>query len=69
MVRVSGMACSSFIDEFVAKLYLELGRLEFNKRVVLVKMNDMISHLCERSVAMRVSEEWKNIVDVPADNE
>ena len=54
-------ACSSsFIDEFVSKLIVEMGMLEFNKLVKIENMNDFVAHLFERSTAMRIHQEWEN---------
>lgn len=49
---------SSFIDEFVAKMVIELGFINFNKIISLTGMNDTIKFLCERSLYMRIFEEW-----------
>lgn len=57
-------ACSSsFIDEFVAKLMVEMGFLEFNKLIRIVNMNKIVSHLCERSIAMRMHQSWQELID------
>lgn len=54
-------ACSSsFIDEFVSKLVVELGILEFNKLIKIENMNDFVSHLFERSTVMRMHQEWED---------
>ncbi len=54
-------ACSSsFIDEFVSKLIVEMGILDFNKLVKIENMNDFVSHLFERSTIMRMHQEWEN---------
>lgn len=54
-------ACSSsFIDEFVSKLIVEMGILDFNKLVKIENMNDFVSHLFERSTVMRMHQEWEN---------
>lgn len=54
-------ACSSsFIDEFVSKLIVEMGILEFNKLVKIENMNDFVAHLFERSTFMRMHQEWEN---------
>lgn len=53
---------SSFIDELIAKMILELGLVRFNQIVSLKEMNDTVRFLCERSSYMRIYEEWqKNI--------
>lgn len=54
-------ACSSsFIDEFVSKLIIEMGMLEFNKLVKIENMNEFVAHLFERSTVMRIHQEWEN---------
>lgn len=50
---------SSFIDEFVAKMFLQLGLLRFNQMIAIKGMNETVHYLCERSVYMRINEEWK----------
>ncbi len=54
---------SSFIDEFLCKLFLELGVLEFNKLIKIENMDDFIKHLFERSIYMRMHTEWENVSD------
>ena len=49
---------SSFIDELVAKLIIRYGIIRFNQLFAIRGMNETVSHLCERSVYMRISEEW-----------
>lgn len=57
-------ACSSsFIDEFIAKMMVEIGPLEFNKTIKIVNMNDIVSHLCERSILMRMHQSWQELTD------
>ncbi len=57
-------ACSSsFIDEFVAKLITEIGILKFNESVKIVNMNKTVSHLCERSVFMRIHQSWQDVME------
>ena len=53
---------SSFIDEMIAKLMLDLGLIRFNQVVSIKGMNDTIRFLCERSSYMRIYEEWKNSI-------
>ncbi len=61
-------ACSSsFIDEFVAKLMVEIGPLEFNKTIRIINMNKLVSHLCERSILMRMHQSWQEIIE-PIEN-
>lgn len=55
-------ACSSsFIDEFIAKMITEMGFLKFNELIKIENMNAMVSHLCERSIAMRTHDTWTEI--------
>ena len=49
---------SSFIDELVAKLIIEFGILEFMKIFVIINMNEDIRYLCNRSIYMRIHDEW-----------
>ena len=49
---------SSFIDEFIAKLSIELGPVKFNQLIVLHNMNEELVHLCNRAIAMRINKEW-----------
>lgn len=50
---------SSFIDEFIAKMVIEMGIINFNQIVLIKGMNDTVRHLCERSIYMRIFEEWR----------
>lgn len=55
-------ACSSsFIDELIAKMIIEIGFLKFNEYIKIENMNSMVSHLCERSIAMRTHTAWSEI--------
>ena len=49
---------SSFIDEFMAKLVLDLGFAKFNEAVRVTGMNERVTFLFERSLYMRISAEW-----------
>ena len=51
---------SSFIDELIAKLVLFLGFIDFNMLIKITGMNDTIKFLCERSLYMRIHDEWDN---------
>lgn len=51
---------SSFIDELVAKLFIMLGPVKFNEAIRLTNMNDTVKFLCERSLFMRIHDEWSN---------
>ena len=50
---------SSFIDEFIAKMVMEMGIVDFDRVVTITGMNDTVKHLCERSIYMRIFEEWR----------
>lgn len=49
---------SSFIDEFIAKMFVGLGMVQFNQTIKVKSMNDTVKFLCERSLYMRIYEEW-----------
>lgn len=51
---------SSFIDEFIGKLVLRLGFINFNQIVRIENMNETVTLLCERSLYMRIKDEWEN---------
>ena len=50
---------SSFIDELIAKLFLDLSFLMFNNLIRIKGMNSEIQFLCERSLYMRIHDTWK----------
>ena len=50
---------SSFIDEFIGKLVIRLGFIMFNKLIRITNMNENVTFLCERSLYMRIAEEWE----------
>ncbi|MEO0041244.1 MAG: hypothetical protein RL329_692 [Bacteroidota bacterium] len=51
---------SSFADELVGKLVLELGFFGFNNLVKMKNMNQLIQQLVQRSVAQRMAESLNN---------
>ncbi len=51
---------SSFADELVGKLVLELGFFGFNNLVKMKNMNELIQQLVQRSVAQRMAESLKH---------
>ena len=59
---------SSFIDEFIAKMVLDLGFSKFNNIVKIIGMNDTIEYLCNRAVFMRIHTEWSKINNQNKDN-
>ena len=52
------MASSSFVDEFLAKMLIDLGVITFNQMLRISGMNSTVKHLSERSIYMRIAEEW-----------
>ena len=55
-------ACSSsFIDEFLGKLILDLGIIKFNSLIKVVNVNEFISYLFNRSIAMRFHQSWEDL--------
>lgn len=53
---------SSFIDELVAKLIIEFGVIEFMQFFIISNMNEDIRYLCNRSIYMRIHDEWDSKV-------
>lgn len=51
---------SSFMDEFVAKMYIDLGSVKFNQLISIVNMNENLIHICNRAIAMRINQEWNS---------
>lgn len=56
------MVSSSFIDEFIAKMVLDLGFVGFNSMVRLRNMGKEIRFLCDRSLYMRIYDTWADSV-------
>lgn len=54
------IASSSFLDEFVAKLFLALGFVRFNSRIRIENQNETVRFLCERSLYMRIHDTWRD---------
>ena len=54
---------SSFIDEFISKLILQFGMINFNRFFLIRNMNDTIRFLCDRSTYMRIYEDWKTLLE------
>lgn len=50
---------SSFIDELVAKLLVELGLFQFNRYIKLTNMSITIQQTLQKSVIQRIIEEYK----------
>ena len=49
---------SSFIDEFLSKMIIEMSFLSFNKYVRIINMNSFVSQLFEHTTAMRIHSTW-----------
>ena len=47
---------SSFIDEFIGIMYIELGSVRFNQLINIVNMNKDVVHLSNRAIAMRIKQ-------------
>jgi len=56
--RISSVS-SSFIDEFISKMIVELGIVTFNNLIRLYGMSDTIRYLLERSTYMRIHQMWE----------
>ena len=54
-----GVATSSFIDELVAKLLVELGLFQFNQRIKLSNMSKLLQQTLQKAVIQRIIEEYK----------
>jgi len=62
IIDFSGVAVisSSFADELIGKLVIELGFFNFNNLVRMIKMNDLCQSIVQRSVSQRMNEEINN---------
>lgn len=54
-----GVATSSFVDELVAKLLVELGLFQFNQRIKLTNMSKLLQQTLQKAVIQRIIEEYK----------
>lgn len=54
-----GIASSSYVDELIAKLLIELGLFQFNNLIHLRNMNENIQTILQRSVIQRVIDNFK----------
>lgn len=54
------MVSSSFIDEFLSKMVIDMGLVQFNQVVRIKQMNPTVSLLFNRSTYMRIHNEWEN---------
>ena len=50
---------SSFIDEFISKLVVNYGFVNFNQLIRIVGMNSTVKFLLERSTYMRIHAMWQ----------
>lgn len=50
---------SSFIDELIAKLLVELGLFQFNNYIKLSNMTNIVQQTLEKSIIQRIIEEYK----------
>ncbi len=50
---------SSFIDELVAKLLVDLGLFQFNRYIKLTNMSNTLQQTLQKSVIQRIIEEYK----------
>lgn len=55
-----GVATSSFIDELVAKLLVELGLFQFNQRIKLTNMSMLLQQTLQKAVIQRIIEEFND---------
>ena len=49
---------SSYIDELIAKLLIELGLFQFNNRISLINMSDLLQRTLQKSVIQRIIEDY-----------
>jgi hypothetical protein len=47
---------SSYADEFIGKLFVELGPVAFNSRVRLVNMMPVVQDLINRAIMQRIGQ-------------
>ena len=45
-------------EQLIAKLIIEFGMMEFMKIFVIINMNEDIRYHCNRSIYMRIHDEW-----------
>lgn len=53
------LVTSSFIDELVAKVLVDLGLFQFNQRIKLANMTSLLQQTLQKSVIQRIIEEYK----------
>ncbi len=49
---------SSYIDELIAKLLIDLGLFQFNNRISLINMSDLLQRTLQKSVIQRIIEDF-----------
>lgn len=49
---------SSFIDELIAKLLIDLGLFQFNRRISLRRMSPLLQKTLQKSVIQRIIEDY-----------
>jgi hypothetical protein len=54
-----GIVTSSFADEFIGKLYAEMGPINFASAIVLINMNDAVKVIIDRAIVQRLSSSFK----------
>lgn len=54
-----GMISSSFADEFLGKLIVELGFFQYQQVFTLVNMNETVQSITQRSISLRMSQSIK----------
>lgn len=57
------MVSSSFIDEFIAKMVLDMGFIRFNSLVRIINMEPNVIFLCQRSLYMRIHDNWSDTTE------
>lgn len=50
---------SSYIDELLAKIFIEIGLFQFNKRISLQHMSPILQKTLQKSVIQRIIEDYK----------
>jgi hypothetical protein len=51
-----GIVSSSFADELVGKLYLEMGPVSFGQKVSLENMNPTVASIVNKAIIQRLSQ-------------
>lgn len=50
---------SSFVDELIAKLFIELGLFQFNRRIKMANMSMTQQQTLQKSIVQRIIDEYK----------